>query len=222
MRGPLTIAPTATPAPQSPAPRPEGGARRFFARSAAVAAGLGPLLVLAAFIIISNDQNADAPTMILGGLGLLCLAYAIIVGPIARWGPSALFLTFGLVLLIGGVIGLIGVQTTASVVETTFQGDDDGDGVTDEDDFGDADGSATDPTQISGPAEALNPEDDDADGATDEDPAPVTTTRPEVRQAYFIGQQVALGVMAIGLVFVVLFFALQNMPDRRRVPVHGR
>lgn len=119
----------------------------------------------------------------------------------AFWTFSVLLMLIpGVVLLVGGIIANAlgsGVESTNEVNE----GDQDGDGRVDEDDYGDADHSEQDATQVSGPQELANPADDDADGRTDEDPA----YRRDVDAASAAVADFGIAAAALGGLIVIAF-----------------
>lgn len=153
-----------------------------------------------------------APFLVLAVVLLGILAFT---GPAARWGNAGLLLTPGLLLVLVGLAAVAAGNVGGALVGEAEQ-DNDRDGRLNEDPPGDADGSAGNPSQVSGLAEARNHADDDADGRADEDPFAPAGSRTAAAAASSVGAALlVLGVLAIG---AFLAFARRRQRRAEAVP----
>lgn len=135
-------------------------------------------------------------------VALVCIGLLAFTAPLARWGRAGLLLTPGLLLVLLGTAALV-AGSVGGVLASELNEDNDRDGRVNEDPPGDADGSASDPTQVGGVAEARQHADDDSDGRIDEDPATPPGTRTALAAAGSLGLVLtALGVVAIAAFLV--------------------
>ncbi len=111
-----------------------------------------------------------------------------------------LLLVPGLIAAVGAVVAFV-AGDTAGEVNREFEGDDDGDGRTDEDPFGDADTSNGDPTQVTGVAEAQNHADDDSDGRVDEDPPP----QGALDQTETVAKGTGMALLGVAVILLAAF-----------------
>lgn len=144
------------------------------------------------------------------GLTVVLLGVLAFTGPAQRWGNAGLLLTPGLLLVLVG-LAVLTAGTVGAALVTEVNEDNDRDGRINEDPPGDADGSASDPTQVSGVAEARNHADDDADGRVDEDPFAPLGSRTALAAASSIGAVLSV----LGALAIVAFLAFARRRGRR-------